>query len=229
MKLAKAAGLQAAKVEARILQVEGKEPRKFLLVDRYDRAHAGGGVVRLHQEDFCQALGLPIEKKYQAEGGPGLKECFDLVDNHSTEPALDRIQFLDAVIFNIIVGNSDAHGKNFSFLHAMVGQGGLRLAPLYDLVSTAPYTGEIDQRFAMKIGRARTLEELTPREWARMVEHTGVAMPYLKRRVAALAEAVAASATPVATELASLDHAFLRGLGEQVVQRAQACVRSLPG
>lgn len=121
--------------------MEGKEPRKFLLVDRYDRIHADGRVVRLHQEDFRQSLGLPVEKKYQAEGGPGFKECFDLVGNHSMEPALDRILLLAAAIFNVMVGNSDAHGNNFSFLHSMVRQGGLRLAPLHDLVSTMPYTG----------------------------------------------------------------------------------------
>jgi serine/threonine-protein kinase HipA len=228
MRLAKAVGLRVARVEPRALQVEGKEPRKFLLVERHDRAQADGRVVRLHQEDFCQSLGLPVEKKYQAEGGPGFKECFDLVDNHSTEPALDRIQLLDALIFNVMVGNSDAHGKNFSFLHSMVGQRGLRLAPLYDVVSTVPYSGEIDQRFAMKVGRARVLEEITPREWDRMIEHTGVARPYLKKRVYALAEAVAASVAPVTAELAELDQAFLRELAEKAVQRAQICVRSLP-
>lgn len=229
MKLAQAVGLRVAAVEARVLRAGGREPRKFLLVDRYDRAREAGRVVRLHQEDFCQSLGLPVGRKYQAEGGPGLKECFDLVDAHASEPALDRIQLLDAAIFNVMVGNSDAHGKNFSFVHGMIGQGGLRLAPLYDLVSTVPYAGEIDQRFAMKIGKARTLEEITPREWERMIEHAGVAKPYLKKRVSALAAAVEAAAHPVMAELAHLDQAFLEALGAQVIQRARACVRSLPG
>lgn len=229
MRLAKAVGLPVAAAEPRVLRIEGLEPRKFLLVERYDRSRVQGRVSRLHQEDFCQSLGLPVEKKYQAEGGPGLKECFDLVDNHSAAPALDRIHLLDAVIFNVMVGNSDAHGKNFSFLHPMAGQGGLRLAPLYDLVSTVPYSGQIDQRFAMKIGRARTLEEITPREWERLVEHTGVAMPYLKKRVVFLAEAVAASAPPVAAELAGFDQTFLEDLSEKVIQRARSCLKSLPG
>ncbi len=228
MKLAKAVGLRVAPVEARVLQVGALEPRTFLLVERYDRAMAGGRIERLHQEDFCQSLGLDANRKYQAEGGPGFKECFELVDRHSAEPALDRIQFLDAIVFNIIAGNSDAHGKNFSFLHPRVGRGGLRLAPLYDLVSTAPYSGEIDQRFAMKVGRAGTLEEVTPKEWLRMVEQVGVAMPYLRKRVLALAESVAAMAHPVAAELSHLDQAFLRDLAMTLVKRARKCAGTFP-
>jgi serine/threonine-protein kinase HipA len=135
--------------------------RSFLLVERYDRITEGKHVRRVHQEDFCQALGVPSERKYAAEGGPGFKECFGLVRRVSARPALDVLNLLDAAIFNLIVGNADAHGKNFSILY---GAQGPRLAPLYDLLSTVAYP-ELSPKLAMKIGGRATLEEMDARAW----------------------------------------------------------------
>jgi serine/threonine-protein kinase HipA len=115
----------------------------YILVERYDRAHVpatSGGQPQLqreHQEDFCQALGIVSEHKYQSEGGPSLKQCFELVRNSSSVPLVDLQSLLDAVFFNWLIGNNDAHGKNFSMIYRADGQ--TRLAPLYDLVSTAAY------------------------------------------------------------------------------------------
>jgi len=124
MRLAGATGLDVAAVEPRVVR-----GRTFLLVERYDRsADAGEGVQRIHQEDFCQALGVPPETKYAAEGGPNLKDCFALVRGAVIRPAVDVLKLLDAVIFNAIAGNADAHGKNFSILPpasvALYWQGG---------------------------------------------------------------------------------------------------------
>src|SRR5213079_719922 len=133
MKLAAAAGLPAAAVETR--NVEGVD---YLLVERYDRIHrlAPGGetlLERLHQEDFCQAQGIVPEHKYQKEGGPSLKACFALLRDVSSAPVIDLGRLLDAVIFSYLVGNNDAHGKNFSLLYRGIGTDNLqiRLAPLY--------------------------------------------------------------------------------------------------
>ena len=115
----------------------------YILVERYDRAHVpatSGGQPQLqreHQEDFCQALGIVSEHKYQSEGGPSLKQCFELVRNSSSVPLVDLQSLLDAVFFNWLIGDNDAHGKNFSMIYRADGQ--TRLAPLYDLVSTAAY------------------------------------------------------------------------------------------
>ena len=132
MRLAEAVGLKVAAVEPR--RVGG---RPFLLVERYDRAiDADSRVRRLHQEDFCQALGIPPEQKYASEGGPVFKDCFDLVRRACTAPAPSVLALLDAAIFNVILGNADAHGKNFSLLYA---QDTVSLTPLYDLLCTVAY------------------------------------------------------------------------------------------
>ena len=80
-------------------------------------------VERLHQDDFCQALGIVSEHKYQKEGGPSLKQCFALLRDVANVPVIDLARLLDAVIFNYLVGNNDAHAKNFSLLYRGVGGG----------------------------------------------------------------------------------------------------------
>src|ERR1039458_4008542 len=113
----------------------------YLLVERYDRTYrqtAEGDPVleRIHQEDFCQALGIVSETKYQKEGGPSLKQCFALLREVSNSPVVDLALLLDAVIYNYLVGNNDAHGKNFSLLYRSAGTGSLggRLSRLFPAV-----------------------------------------------------------------------------------------------
>ena len=119
------------------------------MVERYDRQYEKDGkLVRLHQEDFCQALGIVPELKYEKEGGPGFKECFELVEEWSSEPLLDIQSLLNWSLFNFIIGNADAHGKNLSFLYA---EGKVRLAPFYDIICTAAYE-RVNNKFAMKMG-----------------------------------------------------------------------------
>ena len=136
--LAARSGLDAPNAEIRHT---AKEP--FLLIERYDRKWTGKTVTRLHQEDFCQALSIPPENKYEREGGPGISACLAVLQDHSVQPAPDRIAFLNIVIFNYLIGNNDAHGKNFSFLHE---KGKPRLAPAYDLLSTVAYP-ELDTKW----------------------------------------------------------------------------------
>jgi len=120
-------------------------------VERYDRKRSADGLLeRLHQEDFCQALGIPPELKYEKEGGPGFRDCFRLVEECSSEPLPDIQHLLNWAMFNFIIGNADAHGKNLSFLYQ---DGGVRLAPFYDLISTAVYE-RINNKFAIRwVGR----------------------------------------------------------------------------
>lgn len=114
MALGQAMGLQVAGTE---ILVAGD--RQVLLVSRYDRRR-GERVrwVRLHQEDFCQALGVPPELKYQNEGGPDLNACFGLLRRATRPSAPQVIRFLDAVVYNALIGNHDAHAKNVSLLYA---------------------------------------------------------------------------------------------------------------
>ena len=211
MKLVAAAGLPAAPVETR--NVDGMD---YLLIERYDRTHrqvAGGQPVldRLHQEDFCQAQGFVSEMKYQKENGPSLKLCFRLLRDVSSAPVVDLARFLDAVIYNFLVGNNDAHGKNFSLLYHGVGTENLeiRLAPLYDIVSTVYYP-ELSKEMAMKIGGEYLSEKVTPKDFERLSEEAGLGKPLVKQRVPEMADAVIGAlgkieiANPVAEAVAAL-------------------------
>ncbi len=132
MTLAVAVGLPVAPVEART--VAG---RPYLLVTRYERRFdEHGRAHRLHQEDFCQALGVPPERKYASEDGPTFKARCDLLRRATTVPAVAVLALLDTVIFNLIAGNPDAHGKNFSLLYQA---GAVSPAPFYDWLSTVAY------------------------------------------------------------------------------------------
>lgn len=176
----------AAEVDLRVAAVEVRRAgdQVYLLVERYDRVTSDDGVIdRLHQEDFCQALGVTPEHKYAAEGGPNFQASFDLLRQATTVPAKAVLALIDAALFNLIIGNADAHGKNFSLLHA---HDELRLAPLYDLLSTSLYPG-VHARMAMKMGGAARLEEFNPETLRSFAEQAGVTAPYVRRRCLDLA------------------------------------------
>jgi serine/threonine-protein kinase HipA len=217
MRLAAATGLPAAKAEIR--RVEDVE---YLLVERYDRTRSQGPervtLERLHQEDFCQALGIVSEHKYQKEGGPSLKQCFALLREVSSVPVLDLARLLDAVIFNFLVGNNDAHGKNFSLLYHGAGTAGLetRLAPLYDVVSTRYYP-ELTQEMAMKIGGEYSSDRVSKTNFEQLAEDAGLAKPLVRRRVPELAEAVLSN-----LDKTGIEHPVAEALAEQIRKRSDA-------
>lgn len=214
MMLADLCGLEAAKVEVR--QAGGEE---FLLIERYDRKEFIGEhpsqefrtKERLHQEDFCQALGILSQHKYQKEGGPSLKDCFKLVSETSRIPLLDRQRLLDAVIFNFLIGNNDAHGKNFSFTYDFKEVGmEARLAPLYDLVSTAFYPN-LDRHMAMKIGGEALLSKIGIKHFEKFAEDTSLAKPQVRNRVRELAQKVLDTIPKV-----PLNHPVTTGVGNWI-------------
>jgi serine/threonine-protein kinase HipA len=211
MKLAAEAGLAVASVET--MNVDGMD---YLLVERYDRIHRQGPgaepvLERLHQEDFCQAQGMVSEHKYQKEGGPSLKQCFGLLREVSSAPVIDLARLLEAVIYNYLAGNNDAHGKNFSLLYRGAGTANLeiRLSPLYDVVSTLYYP-ELSRDMAMKIGGEYSSEKVTARNFEQLAEEAGLANPLVRGRVPEVAERVIAAlakveiAHPVAEKVAGL-------------------------
>ena len=175
MRLAAATGLQVAEVE----RAETLSGLPYLIVTRYDRDLTQEPIRRLHQEDLCQALGKPYFEKYQAEGGPGVVDAMTLIDDASTAPARDRPQLWLALVFNVLIGNCDAHGKNYSLLYDSRAPS---LAPLYDLVSTAAYE-ELTSRLAMSIDGARNLEEVDQSAWLQLAGEIGFAPRFLEQRV----------------------------------------------
>ncbi|MCK5556449.1 MAG: type II toxin-antitoxin system HipA family toxin, partial [Alphaproteobacteria bacterium] len=162
MQLAAAVDLPVAAVSTH--QVADIE---YLLVERYDRTYdKTGSVQRIHQEDFCQALGIASDMKYQSEGGVTLQQSFSLLRDVSSMPVIDLQRLLDAVIFNVLVGNNDAHGKNFSLLYQKAA---MRIAPLYDVLCTAYYP-ELSAKMAMKLGGEYEAEKLFSRHFEKLAE-----------------------------------------------------------
>jgi serine/threonine-protein kinase HipA len=224
MRLAAATGLPTAIVETRT--VDGKA---YLLVERYDRVDhkTSDGKVRvdrLHQEDFCQAQGIVPEMKYQKEGGPSLKQCFELLRAVSSAPVVDLARLLDAVVFNCLVGNNDAHGKNFSLLHYGAGSENeqVRLAPLYDIVSTSYYP-ELSREMAMRIGSQYSSENVTSRDFEQLAEETKLAKPIVRRRVPELVDTVMAALSKV--EIANPVHEAIASLIHERCEKAQRTLR----
>jgi serine/threonine-protein kinase HipA len=155
--LARTAGLECA---ASKLLTRTKPPS--LLVERYDRrrSETPWPALRLHQEDFCQALGVMPGQKYEAEGGPTLAKAIDVIRSAVVDPLHDVQRLIVWQVFNVATGNADGHGKNLSILY----DGGARLAPLYDLVSTRAYA-EIGRELAMSVGGSRNGDMLSKRNW----------------------------------------------------------------
>lgn len=157
LRLAEAVGLNAAR--SQVLQLDDAAA---IVVERYDRVIMHGELIRLHQEDMCQALGVHPVNRYEKEGGPGVLEVFDVL-NASSDPRRDRERFLRAQVFNFLIGGTDAHAKNFSVL---LDEGGdVRLAPLYDLASRLPYLDIQRIKLAMRIGKTYEFANTLPRHW----------------------------------------------------------------
>jgi len=210
MTLAAALGLPVAAVEAR-----ATHGRSYLLINRYDRrCDETGQAHRLHQEDFCQALGIPPENKYAAEGGPTFRTSFELLRRATTRPALATLVLLDAAIFNLIVGHADAHGKNFSLLY---DTGTISLAPLYDLLSTIAYP-DLSPKLAMKIATRARLEELDRGSWDAFATDIGMTAPFVRRRVEQLATGTHARIADVSGTIAG-DGDALRGYAATMPRR----------
>ncbi len=158
MHLANAVDLPVVEIHLRRI-----EESRFAEIRRYDRIRDDTGEIRrLHQEDFCQALGYGHEHKYQEHGGPTFAQCCRLVREVSDEPALDVQHLLRWQIFNVLAGNSDGHAKNLALLHSP--EGGIRLAPFYDLVCTRAIE-RIDERLAFDVGGERNPSLVTRAHW----------------------------------------------------------------
>ncbi|MBK5218925.1 MAG: type II toxin-antitoxin system HipA family toxin [Thermoleophilia bacterium] len=204
MRLAKEVSLQVAHVE----RAETESGLPFLIVSRYDRDLTQEPIRRLHQEDLCQALGRLYVEKYEHEGGPSVGEAIALIDEESAVPALDRERFWLALVFNVLIGNCDAHGKNYSLLYYSPAP---TLAPLYDLLSTTVYE-ELARRLAMSIDGAREVDEVDSRAWSRLADEAGVSPRFLEQRMTEFVERVADSALELAE-----DPEFVGPIVEQIV------------
>lgn len=217
-------GIDCAPSEAR--RVDRTE---ILLVERHDRrAGPSGDVVRLHQEDFCQALGIDSAHKYEREGGPGLTDCFALLGHAARAPARELPRLLDAWALSFLAANHDAHGKNFSLLY---GPDGIGLAPVYDVLNTIDYRGvkPMDRKMAMKVGGESRPDYVRRRHLERMVADAGLGWAPARRRLRSLAERAPAAVHDARAALvdAAWDDPQLDKLVARTEQRAHALLDAL--
>ena len=190
----------------------------YALIERYDRIKLDSGqFARLHQEDFCQALGLGHEYKYQEHGGPSFTDCYRLVRDISSDPANDLQQLLRWQIFNVLAGNSDGHAKNLSLLYLPDGE--TRLAPFYDLVCTRAIE-RIDYRLAFSVGDERNPSQISPRDWDDMARQCEIRPKFLQGLVQDVAGKLNAQLTPVKAKFHQLYGEY------QALQRIEKVVMS---
>ena len=224
LQLARALGIPAARSWV------GRFGREAaIVVERYDRIAIDGGFKRVHQEDFCQVLGVPPRRKYESEGGPGCRDIARAIQTHSRRPGVDLRLFSRAIAFNWVVGGTDAHAKNFSCL--IGARGRATVAPLYDLASTLPYPGRYlpRRKLAMKIGGESRLGYIRVRHWERFAAEVGLP----PEDVLEICESVA-TATPdrladvvAAARSEGLDHPIIEKLKREITNHADVCLARL--
>jgi serine/threonine-protein kinase HipA len=192
-----------------------------IAVERYDRQQKGNDIIRVHQEDICQALGIMPTKKYQNEGGPSAVNIVELLRTYSTDRDNDLATFIAALGFNWLIAGADAHAKNYSLL---LSGPEVRLAPLYDIASILPYD-DVDLRkakLAMKIAGEYEVSLIGLRQWQKFARE-------VRADADELVEALISMAKQLPDEMAAA-RALARkeGLNNALIDRC-ASNRSSPG
>ena len=202
--------------------------RTYLLVQRYDRIAAGDRWRRLHQEDYCQALGKPPFAKYELNqtgvSGPKLDEMFELTRQYL--PPTEVVRLLDMVIFNVVACNTDAHSKNYSI---MIRGNGVSLAPIYDVMCGEVWEN-VTKKLAQAIAGKRQGDCLNARDWQRFARESGLNPRQVLDRVRTLAQLALAEARPAELEVAAMpagEHEILGPTREAVEQRAHSLLAQL--
>jgi serine/threonine-protein kinase HipA len=233
LRLANSLDLPTAYSEVRFFEDE-----VAIVVERYDRivplqSSNHLNILRVHQEDMCQASGLLPIFKYQNEGGPSPEDILEILAIHSSRPEVDCAVFIDALAFNWLIAGTDAHAKNYSILYD--GEGGdIRLAPLYDIASALPYEGKLDLqqiKLAMKVGGEYRLRDIGIRQWQKFA--AAVPAPFkadvILERLRHWCEIIPdlAMQTRDRIHAQGLTHALIPRLADAVAARAAACAKAL--
>ena len=224
LKLARACGLVVPNSS-----VERFRDEIAIVIERYDRMTIAGQRLRVHQEDMCQAVGLHPTRKYENEGGPGVRRIVELLRQNSSAGDEDVQTFLDAIAFNWLIAGTDGHAKNYALL--LGGEGAVRLAPFYDVASVLPYRNVnlAKAKLAMKLGGEYRLRNIGLREWRRLAEDVRTDAGALIARVQAMAAELPDLIATVQKEIAAagLNHPILRKLAQRLTTRAKHCLTIL--
>ena len=226
MKIMAAFGLPTAEVD--MAEFGG---RRVLVVERFDRRWtADGRLLRLPQEDCCQALSVPPTLKYEADGGPGMSHIFDLLKG-SDDPEIDRAAFLKTQILFWLLGATDGHGKNFSVF--LMPGGRFRLAPLYDVMSTQPArdAGQLAKnrmKLALAVGDNQhyRVDEIAPRHFGQTAVINGLSVEAVRDIFEELAGLEQAAMDHVLNDLpAGFPDALVSSIGGGFHQRLRSWER----
>lgn len=196
-----------------------------IVIERYDRLTVAGERLRVHQEDMCQAVALHPARKYENEGGPGIRPIVELLRQNSTVPFEDIQTFLDAIAFNWLIAGTDGHAKNYALL--LGGQGAVRLAPFYDLASILPYANVnmSSARLAMRIGSEYRLRNIGFRQWRKLAAEVHIDEDQLIARVREMAvmlpDLIVTTRRNVEHE--GLRHPLIKTLAARLTTRAKRC------
>jgi serine/threonine-protein kinase HipA len=205
------------------------EKETAIVIERYDRQIGGNDIVRVHQEDICQARGILPTKKHQNEGGPSPPDIIELLRTYSTDRETDVDTFVDALCFNWLIAGTDAHAKNYSLLLAEYPN--VRLAPLYDIASILPYD-EVDIqkiKLSMKIGDEYKLSQIGLRQWQKFARETRLDADRIRTGFIRMAEQLPDFVAVVQAQAKKdgLDHVIIGRLAKQLIARAKDCARRL--
>jgi serine/threonine-protein kinase HipA len=169
----------------------------YLVSIRYDRyVSSDGWIERLHQEDFCQILGKPSYQKYEKEGGPGIFELFSASRKFLSLNEINQI--LLWLLFNVFIGNCDAHAKNISIFYGQ--DGNIHLAPFYDLVSTVAYPS-LSSEFSMNFGNARKVQDIGVETLSQFSKATGIGVPYISKTAQNLLEKISLNVSQIERQM----------------------------
>jgi len=224
LKLARACGLVVPNSSVRRFRDE-----IAIVIERYDRVIIAGQRLRVHQEDMCQAVALDPTRKYENEGGPGVRRIVELLRQNSSAPDEDLPAFLDATAFSWLIAGTDSHAKNYALL--LGGEGAVRLAPFYDVASILPYPNInlAKVNLAMKIGGEYRLRNIGLKQWRRLAADVRVDEGALIARVQAMAAALPDLIAAIRNEVeaAGLNHPIVRTLAQRLTARSKDCLSIL--
>jgi serine/threonine-protein kinase HipA len=199
-----------------------------VIVERYDRIITPERIVRVHQEDMCQALGYRPHNKYQSQGGPSAGEIVKLLRRHSSTPEEDVKSFTSSLVLNWLIFGTDAHSKNFSILFS--GGAQLQLAPLYDVSSALPYPTSVDLRragMAMKIGGAYKMRDISLRSWEKFATENALDWTWLRDRITDMTRNIPDASLRVAARMREdgIEHEVIDKLPALLAERMQDCAQ----
>ena len=215
MKLAKAVGLPTANADIY------HEKITLYCTERFDRyINKKKKLQRLHQEDFCQALSIMSEHKYESEGGPTLNQCFRVLKKYSAQPVLDQLKLLQWIIFNYLIGNADGHAKNIAMLFTPDGP---ELAPFYDLFCTAIYES-LSSKLAMKIGGENRPQWIQQQHWERLAKNNNFNPKIISSLAKNIVDKIFTASKNISQEILDVlpeDKKYLEKIHQVIETRAQ--------